>query len=151
MFKKLIHCNQIFKNNRPKGPHNMQQISMCHLSDGSARVTIFVYWLASINTNLVGDVEILLPVKFCWIPWSGFRWEVENVSANQTQRPGRHLVFLVSPKNTNLIENVEIMLYIKFHWILFSGFWGEVENVSVNQRPRPPSCFFWSARKTQTW
>ena len=36
--------------------------------------------------NLVEDVEILLPVKFRWIPFSGFRAEVENVSANQ--RPG---------------------------------------------------------------
>ena len=39
------------------------------------------------NTNLVEDIEILLPVKYCWIPFSGFREEVENVSANQ--RPGR--------------------------------------------------------------
>ena len=37
------------------------------------------------NTNLVEDVEILLPVKFCWIPFNDFR-EVQNVSANQ--RPG---------------------------------------------------------------
>ena len=35
------------------------------------------------NTNLVEDFEILLPVKFRWIPLSGFREEVENVSANQ--------------------------------------------------------------------
>ena len=34
------------------------------------------------NTNLVEDVEILLPVKFRWIPFSSFRGEVENVSAN---------------------------------------------------------------------
>ena len=33
-------------------------------------------------TNLVEDIEILLPVKFCWILFSGFRGEVENVSAN---------------------------------------------------------------------
>ena len=39
------------------------------------------------NTNLVEDVEILLPVKFGWILFSGFRGEVENVSSNQ--RPGR--------------------------------------------------------------
>ena len=39
------------------------------------------------NTNLIEDVEILLPVKFRWIPLSSFREEVENVSANQ--RPGR--------------------------------------------------------------
>ena len=38
------------------------------------------------NTNLVEDIEILLPVKFCSIPFSGFRGEVENVSANQRLR-----------------------------------------------------------------
>ena len=43
------------------------------------------------NTNLVEGVEILLPVKFCCIPFSGFRGEVENVSANQ--RPGRPSCF----------------------------------------------------------
>ena len=50
------------------------------------------------NTNLVEGVEILLPVKFCWIPFSGFREEVENVSANQrpvrpscfSDRPAKH-------------------------------------------------------------
>ena len=31
------------------------------------------------NTNLVEDVEIYLPVKFCQILFSGFRGEVENV------------------------------------------------------------------------
>ena len=31
------------------------------------------------NTNLVEGVEILLPVKFRWIAFSGFRGEVENV------------------------------------------------------------------------
>ena len=39
------------------------------------------------NTYLVEDVEILLPVEFHEIPFSGFRGEVENVSANQ--KPGR--------------------------------------------------------------
>ena len=38
------------------------------------------------NTNLVKDFEILFPVKFRWILLSGFRVEVEHVSANQ--RPG---------------------------------------------------------------
>ena len=48
------------------------------------------------NTNLVEDVEILLPVKFLWIPFSGFREEVENVSANQ--RPGRPSCFSNRPE-----------------------------------------------------
>ena len=43
------------------------------------------------NTNLVEDIEIFLPVKFCWILFNGFRGEVENVSANQ--RPGRPSCF----------------------------------------------------------
>ena len=52
------------------------------------------------NTNLVEGVKILIPVKFRWIPFSGFREEVENISANQ--RPGGHLVFPIGPKNTKL-------------------------------------------------
>ena len=43
------------------------------------------------NTNLVDDIKILLPIKFGWIPFSGFREEVENVSTNQ--RPGRPSCF----------------------------------------------------------
>ena len=48
------------------------------------------------NTNLVEDIEILLPVKFHGIPFSGFREEVENVSANQ--RPGQPSCFSDRPK-----------------------------------------------------
>ena len=53
------------------------------------------------NTNVVGDVEILLPVKFLRILFGGFRREVENVLANH--RPGGHLVFPIGQKNTNLV------------------------------------------------
>ena len=52
------------------------------------------------NTNLVEDVEILLLVKFCWIPFSGFRGEVENVSANQ--RPGWPSCFSDKPEKHKL-------------------------------------------------
>ena len=50
-----------------------------------------VFPISPKNTNLVEDIEILLPVKFRWIPFSGFRGEVENVSANQ--RSGRPSCF----------------------------------------------------------
>ena len=96
------------------------------------------------NKNLVEDVKILLSVKFRWIPLSGFRGEVENVSANQ--RPGRPSCFRIVPKNTNLVEDVEILLSVKFCKIPFSAFRKEIENVSANQTPGQPS-----ARKTQTW
>ena len=52
------------------------------------------------NTNLVEDVEILLPVKFHQIPFSSFRGEVENVSANQ--KPGRPSCFSDQPEKHKL-------------------------------------------------
>ena len=64
---------------------------------------------------------------------------------------GGHFVFPIGPKNTHVVEGIEILLPVKFRWIPFSGFRGEVENASANQTPRRPSCFFRSARKTQTW
>ena len=97
------------------------------------------------NTNLVEDVEILLPLKFRWIPFSGFRGEVENVSANQ--RPGRPSCYPDRPKNTNFVEDVEILLPVKFRWIPFSGFREEVENVSANQEARAALLFSRSAQK----
>ena len=60
------------------------------------------------NTNIVEDVEILVAVKFCSMPFSGFRGKVENISENQ--RPGGHLVFPISSKNTNLIKDVACIL-----------------------------------------
>ena len=54
------------------------------------------------NTNLVEDVEILLPIKFRWIPFSGFRGEVENVSANQ--KPGRPSCFSDRPEKHKLVR-----------------------------------------------
>ena len=52
------------------------------------------------NTNFVEDVEIYLPVKFRWIPFSGFRGEVKNVLANQ--RPGRPSFFSDRPEKHKL-------------------------------------------------
>ena len=59
-----------------------------------------VFLIGPKNTILVEDVEILLPVKFCWIPLSGFSGEVENVSANQ--RPGRPSCFPDQPEKHKL-------------------------------------------------
>ena len=48
------------------------------------------------NKYLVEDVEILFPVEFRWIQFSGVRGEIENVSANQ--RPGRQSRFSDRPE-----------------------------------------------------
>ena len=100
--------------------------------------TCFSYWP---ERHKVGrEPESLLPAKCCWILFSGFRGEVENVSPHQM--PGQPSCFFNWPeKNTNLVGDVKILLPVKFCWIPFRGFRGEVENVSVNQRPGWPSCF----------
>ena len=86
-----------------------------------------VFRIGPKNTKLVEGFEILLPVKFRWIPFSSFRGEVEMSQPIRGQ--GGHLVFRIGPKNTNLVEGVEILLSVNFRWIPFSGFRGEVENV----------------------
>ena len=109
------------------------------LRQSEARAAFLFFRSAPKNTNLVEDNEILLPVKFRWIPFSSLREEVENVSANQ--RPWWPFCFSDRPpKNHNLCSG---------HWdpascqvliTLLSGF-KEVENVSANQMPERPSCF----------
>ena len=49
------------------------------LSQSEARAAILFFLIGPKNTNLVEDVEILLPVKFRWILFSGFREEVLKV------------------------------------------------------------------------
>ena len=98
-----------------------------------------VFSISPKNTNLVEDAEILHPVKFPWIPFSGFRGEVENVSANQ--RPGRPSCFSDRPEKHKLGRG---------HWDLAScqillnsvqRLQRRKRNVSANQRPERPSCF----------
>ena len=117
----------------------------------------FYLLIGTKNTNLVEDVEILLLVKFRWIPFSGFR-EVKmsrhGFSSQKylcNQRPGMPSCFFRSARNTNLVEDIVLLLPVKFRWIPFRGFRREVKNLSANQRSGRPSCFFRSARKTQTW
>ena len=71
------------------------------------------------NTNLLEDVEIFLPVKFRWIPFSSS--EEKSKMSQPIRGQGGHLVFPIGPKNTNLVEDVEIFLPVKFRWIPFSG------------------------------
>ena len=92
------------------------------------------------NTNLVEDVEILLPVKFSLNSLQWLKRRSRKMSQPIRGQDG-HLVFPIGLKNTNLVEDIKILLPVKFRWISFSGFRGEVENVSANQRPGRPSCF----------
>ena len=97
----------------------------------------FVFPIGPKNTNLVEDVEILLPVKFRRIPISGFRGEVDNVSANQ--RPGRPFCFSDRPKNHKLGRGRWDLASCQVS--LNSVPWFQRRSVSANQRPGRQSCF----------
>ena len=130
----------LYVHKRPKGPHIVHPSTICHhfcLPDRPK------------NTKLVEDVEILLPVKFRWIPFSGFRGEIKNISANQ--RPGRPSCFSDQHKKHKLGRG---------RWDYASS---QVSLNSVQQfQRRSQKClsqsetwaailFFRSAWKTQTW
>ena len=70
------------------------------LSQSEAKAAILFFRLARKTQTWWEDVEILLPIKFRWIPFSCFRGEVENVSANQ--RPGRPFCFSDRPEKRKL-------------------------------------------------
>ena len=112
---------------------------MCHLFWRIGQGGHFYLLFHPKNTNFVEDVKILPPVKFNWIPFSGFRGKVEKCLSQSEARAA--ILFSYRPKNTNLVEGVEILLPVKFRWILFSSFRVEVENVSAKQRLGQPSCF----------
>ena len=96
------------------------------------------------NTNLIGDVEILLPVKFRRISFSGIRGEVKNVSANQrAERPS--LVPNV-PKTTNLVEDCFFSSFVEFR----SEVSGKNSKMSQPIKGRAAILFFRSAQKIKT-
>ena len=110
------------------------------LSQSEDRAAILFFWSARKNASLVEDVEILLPVKFCWILFSGFRGKVENASANH--RPGRLFCFSDPPEKHKLGRGRWDLASYQVSSNYFYSFRGEVENVSANQRPGRPFCFF---------
>ena len=102
-------------------------------SDGQGGQLVFPTSLT--NTNLVEAVEILFPVTFRWIPFSGQRRSQKCLSQSEARAA---ILFFQSSKNTYLVEDVKILLPAKFRWIPLGGF-REVDNVSADQRQGWPS------------
>ena len=89
------------------------------LSKSEAGAAILFSDLPEKNKKLIEDVEFL-PFKFWQIPLSGFREEVENVSANQ--RPGWPSWFSDRPEKHKLGTGRRVLASCKFWQIPFSGF-----------------------------
>ena len=100
------------------------------------------------NTNVVEDVKFLLPVKFQQIPFSDFREEVENVSANQ--RPCSHLIFFRSARKIQtLVEEAEFLSLFKFR--KFRSVVLEGTSKCFCQAGDESAILLFYRPKTQTW
>ena len=119
------------------------------LGQSEARAAILFFRSAQKNTNLVEDVEILLPIKIRWNPFSSFYREVENVSANQRQ--GRPSCFSDRPEKHKLgrgrwdLDSCQVSLNS------VQRFQRRSRKCLSQSEARAAILFFWSARKTKTW
>ena len=109
----------------------------------------FVFLIGPKNTNLEEGIEILLPIKFRWIPFSGFRGEVENVSPNQ--RPGRPSCFFDQPEKHKLGRGRWDLASYQVSLNSVQWFQRRSRKCLSQSEARAAILFFWSARKTQTW
>ena len=119
------------------------------LSQSEARAAILFFPIGPKNTNLVKDIDILLPVNWLWIPFSGSREKVENVSANQ--RPGRPSCFSDRPEKHKLGKGRWHLASCQLLLIPFSGFQRKKSKMYSQSEARAAILFLRSARKTQTW
>ena len=108
-----------------------------------------VFLISPKNANLVEDVEILLPVKFCWILFSGFRRKVENASANH--RPGRRICFSDPPEKHKLGRGRWDLASYQVSMNSFQRCQRRSRKCLSPSEARAAILFFRSARKTQTW
>ena len=133
----------------PKGHISCTWVQCATFFKESARAAILFFRLAKKSTNSVKDVEILLPVKFRWIPFSSFRKGVENVSANQ--RSGQPSCFSDRPEKHKLgsgrydLSSCQALLN-SFQW-----FQRRSRKCLSQSEARVAILFFRSAQKTQTW
>ena len=101
------------------------------------------------NTNLVEDVEVLLPVMFRWILFSGFKGEVENVSANQ--KPGRQSCFSDRPEKHKLGRGNWDLASCQVSLNSVQRFQRRSRKCLSQSEARAAILFFRSVLKTQTW
>ena len=129
--------------------YRFQRRSWKYLSQSEARAAILFFWSAQKTQNLLEDVEILLPVKFRWIPFSGFRGEVENVPTNQ--RPGRPSCFSDRPEKHNLRRGRWHLASCEVSFNSVQRFERRSRKCLSQSEAMAAILFFRSPRKTQTW
>ena len=143
------HWDLVFCQVSLNSVQRFQRRSRKCLSQSEARAAILFFPIGPKNTNLAEDVEILLPVKFRWIPFSSFRGEVKNVSANQ--RPGRPSCFSYRPEKHKLGRGRWDLASCQVSLNSVQRFQRRSRKCLSQSEARVAILFFLSARKTQTW
>ena len=92
------------------------------------------------NTNLVEDLKILLPVKFRWIPFSGFR-------SKANQRPGRPYCFLDQPEKHKFGRGCWELAFCQVSLNSVQWFHSRSRKCLIQSEDRAAIFFFWSVRK----
>ena len=123
-----------------------EKLKMSHPIRGQGGHLVFP--ISAKNTNSVEDVEILLPVKFRWIPFSRFRREVENVSSNQRPEPS---CFSDRPEKHKLGRGRWDLASRQVSLNSVQPFQRRSRKCLSQSEARAAILFFRSAWKTQTW
>ena len=139
-----------FKKKRPKGPHNVHLSTMCHLLWWNCQGGNLYSLFGPKNTNLVEDVKILLPVKFRWIPFNGFRGKVK-ICLSQSEARVTILFFWISPKKHKLCRGRWELAFCQVSLNSVQWFHRRSQKCLSQSEDRAAILFFWSAWKRQAW
>ena len=113
---------------------------MCHLFWQIGQRGHFYLLFNPINTNLVEDIEILLPVKFRWIPFSGFRGKVK-ICLSQSEAIWSPYYFFDRLEKHKLRRGRWALGFCPVSLNSVQQFLRRSQN-RLSQRPGWPSCFY---------
>ena len=137
------------KTRGPKGHISCTWVQCATFCVGIGQGGHFCLLIGPKNKNSEEDVEILLPVKFRWILFSGFRGEVENVSANQ--RSGRPSYLSDRPEKHTLRRGRWDLASCQVSLNSVQRFQRGIRKCLSQSEARAAILFFRLARKIQTW
>ena len=122
---------------------------MCHILWWIGQGGNFYSLFGPKNTNLVEDVKILLPVKFRWIPFSGFRGKVKICLSQSEARAA--ILFFGSAQKHKLGRGRWELAFCQVSLNSVQWFHGGSRKCLSQSEDRVAILFFWSARKKQAW
>ena len=145
-FKKVTY---LAKGNSTVRPSVLKQMKSKMSQPIRGQGAHLVFPIGRKNTSFVDGIEILLPVRFHWILFSGFRGEVQNVWANQ--RSGRPSCFSDQPEKHKVGRWCWDFASFKVSLNSVQRFPRRSQKCLSQSEARAAILFVRSSRKTQAW